>query len=242
MTWSNRFRLVAGLLAVLVVAALLTFHLNQQRGLATSSSGSITAENYDVGTPYAGLVTDQLVKDGDTVTAGQKLFVIDSAALRNELSLGLAPTSTAASVVSADGTLAVTATSAGKVTEIDAETGTFVQGSAIMAKIDRAQTLKVKADFTLSPREYARVADNAPVTIVLPNQQALSGTVDSMDVQTNDGSAEAVVTVVSKQLTDGAENGLVASGTPVTAQLHLRNDGVVSTVADKVQGFFREHF
>ncbi len=242
MTWSNRFRLAAGLLVVLAVAAVLTLHLNKEKGLATSSSGSITAENYDVGTPYAGLVVEQLVKDDDTVTAGQSLFVIDSAALRNEVSLGLQPSATSASVVDKDGRLVVTAASDGVVTDVDAQSGTFVRGSTILAKIDRANTLEVEAEFSLSPTEYARVDDNALVTIVLPNQKALSGTVDSMDVKTNDGSAEAVVTVTSKQLVRGAENGLVSSGTPVTAQLHLRNDGVLTTVADKVQGYLREFF
>jgi multidrug efflux pump subunit AcrA (membrane-fusion protein) len=225
-----------------VVTALLTFHLNKEKGLATSSSGSITSESYDVGTPYAGLVVQQLVKDDDTVAAGDHLFVIDSSALRNEVSLGLAPSATSASVVDADGRLVVTATSAGTVADVQDQVGTFVQGSAILAKIDRANTLKVEADFTLSPTEYARVDDHALVTIVLPNQKTLTGTVEKMDVKTNGGSAEAVVTVVSKKLVLGAENGLVAPGTPVSAKLHLRNDGVVSTVADKVQGFFRGIF
>jgi multidrug resistance efflux pump len=242
MTWSNRFRLAAGLVVVLAVIAALTLHLNKEKGLAASSSGSITSESYSVGTPYAGLVVEQLVEDDDTVAAGDKLFVIDSAALRNELSLGLPPSSTTASVVNPDGTLVVTAASDGVVTDVDAQVGTFVQGSEILATVDRANTLEVEAEFTLSPTEYARVEDNAPVTIVLPNQKTLAGTVDSMDVKTNDGSAEAVVTVVSKQLVLGAENGLVASGTPVSAELHLRNDGVVSTVADKVQGYLRDAF
>jgi len=242
MTWSNRFRLVAGLFVVLAITALLTFHLNKEKGLATSSSGSITSESYDVGTPYAGLVVEQLVEDDAVVVAGDSLFVIDSAALRNEVSLGLEPSATSASVVDAEGRLVVTAASDGIVTDVDAQVGTFVQGSAILAKIDRANTLEVEAEFTLSPTEYARVEDDALVTIVLPNQKTLSGTVESMDVETNEGSAEAVVTVVSTELVLGAENGLVASGTPVSAKLHLRNDGVVSTVADKVQGFFREVF
>lgn len=242
MTWSNRLRLALGIVFVLALSALLTFHLNKEKGLATSTSASITSESYTVASPYAGLVTEQFVQDGDTVAAGDPLFIIDSQALRNELALDMEPSSTTASVINKDGTLVITAAAAGSVTDISAQTGTYTQGAAPLAEIDKAGTLKVEADFTLSPTEYARVEDGAAVTIVLPNQKTLSGKVETVDVETKNGQAEAVITVVSDQLTLGSENGLVAAGTPITAELHLRNDGVVSSIAAKVQGFFREVF
>jgi multidrug resistance efflux pump len=242
MTWSNRLRLGLGIVLVIALAGVLTFHLNAQKGLAKSTDGTITSEHYNVSSPYSGLVTESHVKKHDMVKAGQPLFVIDSAALRNELALDMEPSSTAATTVNADGTVVVTATSAGEVTDVEAQQGTFVQGAATLAKVDRAGTLKVEADFTLTPNEYARVEDKAPVTIVLPNQKQLNGTVETVDVKTKNGNAEAVVTVASKELKLGAENGLVATGTPVTAELHLRNDGVVSTVANNVKDFFRGIF
>jgi len=239
MTWSNRLRLGLGIVLVIALAGVLTFHLNAQKGLAKSTDGTITSEHYNVASPYSGLVTESHVKKHDMVKAGQPLFVIDSAALRNELALDMEPSSTAATTVNADGTVVVTATSAGEVTDVEAQQGTFVQGAATLAKVDRAGTLKVEADFTLTPNEYARVEDKAPVTIVLPNDKRIEGTVETVDVKTKNGNAEAVITVVSKQLKLGAENGLVATGTPVSAELHLRNDGVVSTVQDNVKTFFR---
>jgi multidrug resistance efflux pump len=242
MTWSNRLRLGLGIIAVIALAAVLTFHLNAEKGLAKSSTATITSEHYNVASPYSGLVTKAFVKKHDTVKAGDPLFVIDSPALRNELAADMEPTSTAASTINRNGTVAVKATADGLVTDVEAVDGTFVQGAVTLAKVDRAGTLKVEADFTLTPNEYARVEDKAPVTIVLPNDKRLNGTVETVDVKTKNGNAEAVITVASKELKLGAENGLVATGTPVTAELHLRNDGVVSTVANNVKDFFRGIF
>ena len=78
MTWTSRIRLLAGMLVVLVVAALATYQLNETRGVAASDSAQILAKTYDVGTPYSGLVVDQLVDVGDPVTTGP-------AALRHRL-------------------------------------------------------------------------------------------------------------------------------------------------------------
>jgi len=239
MTWSNRLRLGLGIIAVIALAGVLTFHLNAEKGLAKSSTATITSEHYNVASPYSGLVTKTYVKKHDTVKAGDPLFVIDSPALRNELAADMEPTSTAASTINRNGTVAVKATADGLVTDVEAVEGTFVQGAETLAKVDRAGTLKVEADFTLTPNEYARVEDKAPVTIVLPNQKQLEGTVETVDVKTKNGNAEAVITVTSKELKLGAENGLIATGTPVSAELHLRNDGVVSTVQDNVKNFFR---
>jgi len=239
MTWSNRLRLTLGIIFVIALAGVLTFHLNAEKGLAKSTNGTITSEHYNVASPYSGLVTHALVKKHDTVKTGDALFVIDSPALRNELAADMEPTSTAASSINKNGTVVVMATADGLVTDVDAVQGTFVQGAATLAKVDLAGTLKVEADFTLTPNEYARVEDKAPVTIVLPNQKRLEGTVETVDVKTKNGNAEAVITVTSKQLKLGAENGLIATGTPVSAELHLRNDGVVSTVQDNVKNFFR---
>ena len=59
---------------------------------------------------------------------------------------------------------------------------------------------------------------------MLPNQQTLAGHVERVDV----------TTVANKA---GDANGLVSAGTPVTAELHLRNDGVVTTVAESVKRY-----
>ncbi|UZN02909.1 HlyD family efflux transporter periplasmic adaptor subunit [Cellulomonas sp. S1-8] len=240
MTWASRIRLLAGTILVLVVAALATFHLNDTRGRATSDSAQILAQTYAVGTPYSGLVADQLVDVGDVVVEGEPLFVIDSAGLTYDLANGLVSEPPEFTTVDDQGRLVVLASGAGRLTQVAAERGTFVPGSATLATVQRVGTLYVQAEYTLTAKEYARVADGADVTITLPNDAALSGTVERVEVTTVNGQAQAVVRIAGDSLVDGAANGLVSAGTPVVAQIALTNDGVVTTVAEKVRTYVAE--
>ncbi|MDQ0373793.1 HlyD family efflux transporter periplasmic adaptor subunit [Cellulomonas humilata] len=243
MTWTSRIRLLASMLVVLVIAALATYQLNETRGVAVSDSAQILAKSYGVGTPYSGLVVDQLVDVGDEVTTGQQLFVIDSATLQYDVKNGFARTSTEATQIDAEGRLVVLATGDGVVTEIASERGTFVQSATQLATVQRADTLYVQAEYTLTPKEYARVADDATATVVLPNQRTITLHVSEVKVETIAGSAQAVLTLAGSALVDGAQNGLVSAGTPVTAELQLDNDGVVTRTAASVKtylgGLFR---
>jgi len=103
--------------------------------------------------------------------------------------------------------------------------------------VQRAGTLYVQGEYTLTAKEYARLPDGADVTITLPNDATLAGKVERVDVTTTDGQAQAVVRVTSDDLVDGADNGLVSAGTPVVVQVALMNDGVVTTVAGKVRSY-----
>ena len=243
MTWTSRIRLLASMLVVLVIAALATYQLNETRGVAVSDSAQILAKSYGVGTPYSGLVVDQLVDVGDAVTAGEQLFVIDSATLQYDVKNGFARASTEATQIDAEGRLVVLATGDGVVTDIASERGTFVQSATQLATVQRADTLYVQAEYTLTPTEYARVSEDATATVVLPNQRTITAHVSEVKVETVAGSAQAVLTLTGSSLRDGAENGLVSAGTPVTAELHLDNDGVVTRAAASVKtylgGLFR---
>lgn len=237
MTWASRFRLLVGTLIVLVVAALATYQLNENRGVAASDSAQIVAKTYDVGTPYAGLVVDQLVEAGDRVKKGERLFVIDSASLQFDMKNGLAKPATEATRVDAHDRLVLLATEAGTVTKVAAERGTFVQSATELAVVQRAKSLYVQAEYTLTANEYARVAEDARATVELPNHQTITTTVDKVDVETVAGQAQAVVTLTGSALKDGAQNGLVSAGTPVTAKLELRNDSLVTRATGTVKSF-----
>ncbi|MCC2336026.1 HlyD family efflux transporter periplasmic adaptor subunit [Cellulomonas wangsupingiae] len=237
MTWASRVRLLAGTVLVLVVAALATYHLNETRGLATSSSAQILARTYDVGTPYPGLVADQLVDLGDDVVEGDPLFVIDSAGLTYELANGLTTEPPEFTRLDEQNRLVVLASGDGRVTRITGTRGTFVPSASALATVQRAGTLYVQAEYTLTAKEYARLPDGADVTITLPNETTLPGKVDRVEVTTVAGQAQAVVRITSDRLVDGTDNGLVAAGTPVVAQIALTNDGVVTTLAAKVRAY-----
>ena len=240
MTWANRFKLLVGLVAVVGIVAVLTLVFNQRQAQVMSASASIQAAEYPVGSDYGGTVLDRLVDDGDQVRAGQALFTLQSPTLQADLAEGLVTVDSVAYSVADDGVLTLTASVDGTLTDITTERGSFVQAGQVLANIDASGSLFVSAEYELSARDYARVEEGADVDILLPNQQVVSGTVTSIDVETSNGKAESTVLVESQGLVDGSYNGLVKRGTPVTATLLLRDDGVFAGVQDGMQDFMRK--
>ncbi|CAM5357278.1 HlyD family efflux transporter periplasmic adaptor subunit [Leifsonia shinshuensis] len=240
MTWGNRLRLALGLLVVLVLVAAFTLIFNQRQTQATSTSATIDAESFPVGTDYGGLVTQQFVKSGARVAAGQRLFAVQSLRLQQDIASGLLNPRTAPYPVAADGTATVVAAVSGTISSIDIQQGAYAQAGTVLAHIDRRGSLFVRADFTLTAGDYSRVADGAPVDLLLPNQRVLTGRVQRIEVQTVSGRAQSTILVSGGGLVEGADDGLITPGTPVTATLHLREDGPLSGPSDAFAAFLRK--
>ena len=239
MTWANRFKLFFGLIMVVGIVAVLTLIFNQRQAQVMSVSASIQAAEYPVGSDYGGTVLDRLVDDGDQVTAGQPLFTLHSPTLLADLAEGLVTADTVAYSVADDGVLTLTASVDGTVTDISTERGSFVQAGQVLAVIDKTGSLFVSADYVLTSGDYARIEPGAAVDIVLPNQTRMAGTMEALDVQTADGKAETTARVLSPDLIDGASNGLIAPGTPVTATIALRDDGPLAGASDGLFNFLQ---
>lgn len=237
MTWSNRFRLLGGLIVVAAVVAAATFHLNDSQARVDSSAAQVAAESYIVGTPYAGVVVEQRAEVGGAVAEGDPLFLIDSANLQRDLAQGVVPPRTVESDIDPTGYLIVRATGDGTVTALEGEVGTFVQEATEMATVQRAGSVFVEAEYVLTPQQYARIEAQPRATVVLPDRREITGEVVEMTVEDQDGQARVVMSVRSDELVVAeAEDRLVAAGTPVVVRLHLNNDGVVSDVAATVKG------
>jgi multidrug resistance efflux pump len=238
MTWRNRFRLLGGLLTVTVVVAAATFHLNDSQARVESSSARIAAESYTVGTPYAGVVVERMVEVDTVVAEGDPMFLIDSANLQRDLAQEASPPRMIADDVDPGGYLIVRASGAGTVTALEGEVGTFVQESTEMATVQKEGSTVVEAAFVLTTQQYARLGANPRATVVLPDQQKITGDVAEFTVEDQDDQSRVVVTIESPELV-AAEvgNRLVSAGAPVEAELHLENDGVVSDLAALVKGY-----
>jgi len=239
MTWANRVRLFVGLIMVLGLVSALTVVFNLRQSQVASDSASIEAAEYPVGTDYGGVVLERLADDGDAVSVGQALFAVQSPTLQADIAEGLVSLENVAYSVSDDGVLTLTASIDGTLTGITTERGSFVQAGQVLATIHRNGSLFVSAQFALSSTDYSRVEQGARVDIVLPNRSRIMGTLEAVEVQTVDGQAETTVRVASDGLSDGAYNGLVAPGTPVSAMLSLRDDGPLAGVGDGIYGFLR---
>jgi multidrug resistance efflux pump len=231
MTWINRLRLLAGLLVVLVTVAAATVILNQRESQVASSTASIQALSYSIGSDYPGTVIEQSVKQGDEVVKGQPLMTIQSPNLSQALSsTTIEVPASAAYTVTDDGMLSLLATENGVISQIDASVGGFVGAGQALATINRGEGMFVSAEFRLEPYNFARVQKGARVEIILPDHTRIAGEVIDISVTTVDGQADADVTIASDDLVMGAAGGLIASGTPVTAVLHLKEEGLLAGV------------
>ncbi|WP_296667765.1 HlyD family efflux transporter periplasmic adaptor subunit [Demequina sp.] len=238
MTWTNRFKMFFGIIAVLLIVAAATLVFNQRQTHVLSSSAQIAAERYDVGTDYGGLVLERYVDEGDTVTAGQRLYDIESLTLSRDLEQGLVTDDS--STIAGDGTLVVRASVDGTVTDLTVDAGGYASSGGVVATIDREGTLFAEAEFILSPRDFGRITDDAAVELRLPDGRQLAGVVSEISVETVDGDAHVTARIDSEQLVQGDANGLIAPGTPLEATLLLRDDGPLAGVTDALGDLARK--
>lgn len=238
MTWTNRFKMLAGLLLVVALVALLTIVFSQRKGETTSLSGSVVAESYPVGSDYPGTVVEQFVEEGDEVVVGDPIATVQSTTLMQALENDVTVASTSVYDVHDDGTLTVKSTVNGVIDSIDVKQGGYAAGGSTIASIDATEALYVDAQYLLDPPDFARVEVGAEVRIVLPNSQRIDGTVRKIAVETDNGKAETRVEVESPDLVYGGA-GIITPGTPVTATLQLRNQDPLAQAVDSVMGNVR---
>lgn len=238
MTWFNRIKLVIGLVAVVAVAGIAVIQLDDDRGRATSTTAQIAVDSYTLGTPYSGTVVAQPAETGQPVAEGEAVFVIDSPALELEIAEGLIEPEGNANI-DAEGNFLVRATTPGVLTETLVATGAFVRASSELATVQAEGTLRVEAEYDVTASQYGRLSDDAPVTLLLPDGRELTGSTTDVSVERkDDGTSRVVLSVVSEELSALArEDRLVTSGTPVTAEVQLRNEGVVADVSAAVRSY-----
>jgi multidrug efflux pump subunit AcrA (membrane-fusion protein) len=240
MTWRSRLKLALGLLGVAALVLVLTLVFTQRQTQVASESASIQAERFPVGIDYGGTVVERVVSDGDRVKAGDPLFVVLSTALQADIAEGLLKPETIAYSVTPEGTITLTASVDGTVNDVQTERGSFVQAGQVLATIDRAGSLFVAAEYELTSGDYARIQEGAAVDIFLPDNQRIAGRASTVEVTTTEGKAKTTVTVTSESLVDGGHHGLMSPGTPVSASLELRNDGIFAGLSDSLFDFLRK--
>ena len=241
MTWTNRFRLLAGLIGVVALVAVLTVIYNQRQTQAQSLTGTIATDAYDVGAGYGGTVVKQYVHVNDTVKVGNKLFTMQSPALAADVANKVKVADTEAyDVNTKKGTVTYKATVAGQVDQLGATLGTTLTGGQSFAHITVLGSQYVQAQFLLTPRDYERVLVGAPVSVLLPNNSKVDGTVSTIKVATQQGNAATEIRIDSAELANPDLTLLTRSGTPVVASVRLRDDGPLAGTSDAMFGFLRQ--
>jgi biotin carboxyl carrier protein len=238
MTWTNRFRLLFGVVVVLVLVAGATFVFTQRQAQVVSVSAQIVAETYGVGADYPGVVTERFVQVGDHVEQNEPLFVVESLQVARDVESGLLDA--ARDEVSADGTLTVRAAVPGTVRTLDVNEGSYISSGVVVATIEQDESLSARAEFVLAPRDFGRIEEAANVELLLPDQREIPGALTDIEVTTVDGFAHITADISSNGLIEGDANGLVRAGTPLEARLHLRDDGPLAGMRDAAVDFIRK--
>lgn len=235
MTWANRLRLLFGMLLVLVLVAGATVVFNQRTTRVDSSSASVGAAIYGVGSDYSGLVVDSFVEEGDRVVEGDPMLRIESVQLERDIEAELVaidePT------VGSDREFVVRASATGTVGSLELGEGSYAQAGDVLATIEADGSVYAEADFVLSARDFGRLEDAAQVELMLPDQRTFMGTVTDIDVETLDGEAHVTARVESAALLERQDDALVKPGTPLEATLDLRDDGPIAGLEDMVRDF-----
>jgi pyruvate/2-oxoglutarate dehydrogenase complex dihydrolipoamide acyltransferase (E2) component len=186
-------------------------------------------------------VITQYVKENDSVAVGDKLFAMQSPAMQQDVANKVKVKSTEAyDVDTKKGTVTYKATVAGQVDQLGAKLGTTLTGGQSFARITVTGSQYVDAQFLLTPRDYERVETGAPVSILLPNNQKVDGSVSTIKVATEQGNAATKIRVDSPELADAGLSTLTRSGTPVIATVRLRDDGPLAGVGDAAFDFLRQ--
>jgi len=216
MTWTNRLRLFAGVLGVVVLVAALTIIFNQRQNRITSFTGEVAADVYTVGADHAGTVTAQFVELGEEVAPGQTLFTVQSLQLQEELANGLDVSDTEAYKINRNrGTITYFAVTAGVVSELHARLGNSVPVGQGLATITSTGNRFITASFRLVPRDYARVTPGVPARIILPDGAIIAGRVEEITAETDDTGTISKLRVSSGEF-DTAPASLTNPGAPVT--------------------------
>ncbi|MDN6428631.1 MAG: HlyD family secretion protein [Propionibacterium sp.] len=228
MTWPIRLRLLTGLALTVAMVLGLTLMLNRRTSQATSTTAVIAAGTYDIGSEYAGTVRELHVTQGQVVQAGDPVATVHSGLLQQDLTTGEVSAATFPGRVTPEGLLTLVASEPGTVTSVGTRVDSFLRAGSVVASIDVAGSRYVEAEMELEARDYARLVSGAPATLTLPDRTELAGVVDTVSVTSEGGWATATVRIASEELATATSTTLTAPGTPVTASVHLQDNGAIS--------------
>ena len=145
-------------------------------------TGTVTyRDNYSIVPQVSGTVVSCSIKEGDAVTAGQELYVIDTGDLEDQieqarLSLDSAQASLSQAQAACDD-LTVTTYVSGTITSVSVHVGDFVSSGTPIAQVVDSQNLKLTVPFFTE--DAAGFSVGAAATISFPSRaETVTGTVE----------------------------------------------------------------
>lgn len=233
MELKNRLKFITGIFFVLLLVGALILYLNTAMSTLRTSRSQLKSDSITVGTDYPGLITKQFVDEGDKVIKGQKLFLVNSQQLLQDISSGRINPASLPFVIDNDNNMVVAAKEDGVVREVFYRTGAYAPVGSILANIDTVESLYVEAHYDLSPPYYARLHKGDTMVVTLPDNTKINAIVYNISLVSRGETVESVDTVIKARL-QGADlsDFRFGVGTPVGASLKLTNETWYQGVVD----------
>lgn len=236
MTWRTRIRLALGVAAVLALVGVLSVRLDAEVRTVHAVQGELAAQEYEVGTDYSGVLVDQYVSPGDAVGPGDPLFALKSNRLRRDLANRVIRPEDSTYRIRDGNTLVFIAAAAGRVQKVEYLEGAFVPANSVIATVEVADSLHIRADFRLRPAEYALIGDADHMDVTLPSGETVPARITDVSVAAGDNIAH---TAVHAEPSDAFDEAVFGAGTPVSTAIELPGRGLLSSISDLVSGLLR---
>lgn len=209
-----------------LVAFGLVLYVDSSRSVISSQKAELKTNSYIVGLDFSGVILQQLVKEGDVVQSGQRLFVIKSATLTENINNKNLSANDLLYPLDSEGNVVITSAQAGLVEKVNFQQGSFFPANEELATISDANSVYVSASYKMAPRDFNTISKDSRVKVKLPDGSSVEGMLQSTKVISQ---SDVVVIEIEAKLEGLNANGFrTLNGTPVTAELTIREDTYIN--------------
>lgn len=233
-------QLISLLIGIVLIAAVAGFGLLRAFDRAhtlNATTAIIESDTSSVGTAFAGSIASVSVAPGDTVSAGQELFRIQSPTLQQARNTSRFDSDGVGYRMEGEDTQIFLATGSGTIGAMPYGVGSFVPANTEITTVTLHNTLRVRGELGLDAADYGRMPLGTPVEITLPTRDKITAKIYDVTFQKGENGANAVVRARSDEL---SEQNHLLNGSPVEARVQLEpTEGVGVWTVRQVGELFR---
>lgn len=212
------FSLLVGVVAILAASGYGLAHAFDRAHTLHAKEAVIESDTSVVGTPFAGSIASVSVSPGDTVSAGQELFRVQSPTLQQARNTSRFNAEGVGYRMEGTDTQVFLATADGTVGAMPYAAGSFVPANTEITTITVHNSLRVRAELALDAADYGRMPLGTTMEITLPTREKVTTKIYDVTFEEATDGANAIVRARSEDLS--AQNSLL-NGSPVEADVRL---------------------
>lgn len=239
MNTRSKLKLVSGILLVVAVCAALFLWWDVRRSTVASEAAEISADSYTVGIDHTGVVSQQHIKAGDYVEAGQTLFQIRSTSLQEQIQELDLDESQLLYPLNDEGEILVQASRPGLVSRVAYNEGSFVPANEEIATVIDQSSLEAVASYRLARRDFILLSPQTRIDVQLPGGDWSNGVIRNIEV-VEQGRNQVIVEVTAALQGDGRDGFRSTSGVPVETKLYLHENTLYARVKDRIYGWINK--